>query len=470
MEQMDTNLLQSKNQPPAPESKFLHYAVMAVAILIILGSVAYSSSLLFGQTSNNSPVAETSKKPGFFTQIKNLILSSERELKGQAEDRINILLLGIGGEGHDGPYLTDTIILASIKPSTKQVALLSIPRDLLMLIPGYGYRKINNADAFGESKTPGSGPVFASEVISQTLDIPIHYYIRADFQAFKDIVDRLGGIRVYVDKSFTDYTFPAADYKVKTISFEPGWQTMDGETALNFARSRHGTNGESNDFARSHRQQKILLAVKNKVSSSFFFTAGKIQDILSSLEKHVNTNMEWWEIAGFYKLTKNLDYENMINRVLEDGPGKPLVQSRYGDAEVLEPRHDNFDEIKQITRNIFSEETAKAPVAEPANTARGRSLDPVIEIQNGTWLFGLAAKTKVELETKGVKITNIGNAQARDYSKTVIYDMSAGRFKKELNQIKDLLGAEIKSPPEALTVASSTPDILIIIGADKKTE
>lgn len=467
---MDTNLLQSKNQPPAPASRFWHYSVMAVAILIILGSVVYSSSILFGSTSNNAPPAETNKKPGFFTQIKNLILSSDRELKGQTEDRINILLLGIGGEGHDGPYLTDTIILASIKPSTKQVALLSIPRDLLMLIPGYGYRKINNADAFGESKTPGYGPVFASEVISQTMDIPIHYYIRADFQAFTDIIDRLGGIRVYVDKSFTDYTFPTADYKVKTLSFEQGWQTMDGVTALNFARSRHGTNGESNDFARSHRQQKILLAVKNKVVSSFFFTVGKIQDILSSLDKRVKTNMEWWEIASLYKITKDLDYENMINRVLEDGPGKPLIQSRYGDAEVLEPRHDNFDEIKLIARNIFSEESVKPPAPEPANTGRGRSFDPIIEIQNGTWFFGLAAKTKVELETKGVKITDIGNAQARDYSITVIYDMSAGRFKKELNQIKDLLGAEVKNPPAALTAASSTPDILIIIGADKKTD
>lgn len=467
---MDTNLLQVKNQPPAPESKFLHYAVITVAILIILGSAAYSSSILFGSTSNGAPTAETSKKPGFFTQIKNLILSSDRELKGQTEDRVNILLLGIGGESHDGPYLTDTIILASIKPSTKQVALLSIPRDLLMLIPGYGYRKINNADAFGESKMPGYGPVFASEIIGQTLDIPIHYYIRADFQAFKDIIDRLGGIRVYVDKSFTDYTFPTYDYKVKTISFEQGWQTLDGETALNFARSRHGTNGESNDFARSHRQQKILLAVKNKVSSSFFFTVGKIQDILSSLEQHVNTNLEWWEIAGLYKLTKNLDYENMINRVLEDGPGKPLIQSRYGDAEVLEPRNDNFDEIKLIARNIFSEEAAKAPVAEPTNLTHGRSLDPIIEIQNGTWIFGLAAKTKVELENKGVKITDVGNAQTRDYIQTVIYDMSAGRFKKELNKIKILLNTEIKNPPAALTAASSTPDILIVIGADKKIE
>lgn len=464
---MDTNLLQPKNQPPSPESKFLHYAVMAAAILIILGSVTYSSSILFNSTSNGAPAAETYKKPGFLTQIKNLILSSDRELNGQTEDRINILLLGIGGEGHDGPYLTDTIILASIKPSTKQVALLSIPRDLLMLIPGYGYRKINNADAFGESKTPGYGPIFASEVISQTLDIPIHYYIRADFQAFKDIVDRLGGIRVYVDKSFTDYTFPTADYKVKTISFEQGWQTMNGETALNFARSRHGTNGESNDFARSHRQQKILLAVKNKVSSSFFFTVGKIQDILSSLDKRVNTNLEWWEIAAIYKMTKTLDYENMINRVLEDGPGKPLIQTRYGDAEVLEPRNDNFDEIKLIARNIFSEEAVKPPAPEPAKTTRGQSLDPVIEIQNGTWLFGLAAKTKVELETKGVKITDIGNAQTRDYSKTAIYDMSDGRFKKILYQIRDLLGAEIKNSPENLFNVSSTPDILIVVGTDK---
>ena len=213
-----------------------------------------------------------SEHPGkalkLISQVRNFILSSDRNIKGQADDRINILLLGIGGEGHDGAYLTDTIILASIKPSTKQLSLISIPRDLIVPIPGgYGYRKINSADSYGEIQQKGNGAEFAKQVVEQVFNISIHYYARIDFKAFKEIVDRVGGVEVYVDNTFTDNTFPTEDYLYRTISFKKGQQTLDGQNALDFARSRHGNNNEGSDFARARRQQKIILALKDKLFS-----------------------------------------------------------------------------------------------------------------------------------------------------------------------------------------------------------
>jgi LCP family protein required for cell wall assembly len=124
------------------------------------------------------------------------------KLKGEGDGRINILMLGIGGPGHDGPYLSDTIMIMSIDPKTKDVAMLSVPRDLWVQIPGYGSAKVNAACAYGESEhyTGGCGAL-AKDTLSKILDIPIHYYIRVDFSAFRQAVDSVGGVDVNVEKA-----------------------------------------------------------------------------------------------------------------------------------------------------------------------------------------------------------------------------------------------------------------------------
>lgn len=468
MEETNTNLLNPETNPPRKTWRYVFLFLLMILILIGAGVAAFA---VFGNDNTNT-AGLNQKKPGFLTQIKNLILSSDRQLKGEAEDRINILLMGIGGEGHDGPYLTDTMILASIKPSTNQIAMLSIPRDLLVNIPGYGFRKINNADAFGETQKPGYGPVLATDVVQTILQQPIHYYIRVDFKAFKDIIDEFGGVKVNVDKSFVDNEYPTYDFKVQTISFEKGSQTMDGETALRFARSRHGANGEGSDFARSRRQQKIITALKDEVfSSSLFTNAGRIQGIVESLKQNLQTNAEMWEINKFYKLAKRLDYENLINRVLETGHNQPLVENMYNGASVVEPRLGNFDEVARIAANLFAEgklTIVSAPTpATPVEPVK--PVGPKIELQNGTWVLGLAAKTKTELENQGVKIEVIGNAKTRNYNKTIVYDFSQGKFTVDLNKLKTTLSAEIITHPQPQLFTSSTPDILVIVGLDKKT-
>ncbi|MFH1286415.1 MAG: LCP family protein [Candidatus Magasanikbacteria bacterium] len=211
------------------------------------------------------PVTLEPKKPeGLLKRLKHFIFQKEVDLEGQEEDRINILILGMGGPGHDGPYLTDTIIIASVKPSNGQIAMISIPRDLGVNIPKYGWRKINSANALGEVNKPNWGAAYTTELIENTFDIDIHYYARVDFKAFEEIIDEVGGITVNVDRSFVDREYPAAADKYQVVSFTKGEQKMEGNDALKYARSRHGNNGEGSDFARARRQQKVLLAPKGK--------------------------------------------------------------------------------------------------------------------------------------------------------------------------------------------------------------
>jgi len=466
MEEIHTNLLEPQNQPKRKIWKYI-FLFLTLVILFYIGGKAYQ---VYSEKKTNPSQNITTKtrRPSFFTQLKNLILSKDRELEGENEDRINILLLGIGGEGHDGPYLADTIIILSLKPKEKQVAMLSIPRDLLVNIPNYNFAKINLVNAIGETRANGSGPAFTAEIISQMLNLPIHYYVRVDFSAFKELIDEVDDIDVSVDKNFTDYNYPTVDHKLQTISFEKGWQKMDGDAALKFARSRHGGNGEGSDFARSRRQQKILTALKNKIfSSSTLLYPWRIKNMMQNLNTNVVTNLEFWEITRFYKLAKELDYENMINRVLSNGPNQPLIDAQYNGSYVLETRTGDFTELGRIAQNIFMEKPSN--LTEPALAVAQLFPKnwPRVEIQNGTWIFGLSAKTKLLLEEKKMPIFNITNAAKRDYEKTAIYDLSGGKFAKIITQLKNELSAEILNEPNAGLSASST-DIVIIVGTDRE--
>jgi len=385
----------------------------------------------------------------------SLIPGQDKMLRGEDQDRINILLLGIGGEGHPGANLTDTIILVSIKPSTNQVALTSIPRDLSIPIPGYGWHKINYANHFGELQASGQGPEFAAEVISKVFDLPIDYYARVDFAGFIKVIDELGGVKINVDNAFTDYEFPTDDYGFQTVSFKQGWQKMDGQTALNFARSRHGNNKESSDFARSKRQQKVLQAIKDEaLSFTTFLSYRKITTLLDFYKDHVNTNLQPWEIFKLAKIAKKIDKTKIKNLVLENGPDDPLYATNINGAYLLFPKDMSFSRIQQMFKYVFDPEKE----AEEKVT---------VEIQNGTKIEGLAYRTSVDLKKLGYEVTKYSNAQKQDFQQTIIYDLTNGQKNEALQNLKTKLNATLEFPkPDWLSI-DTNPDFIIILGQNQ---
>ena len=173
------NLLEPRNpsqinntqKPTNNKVIFLIIAVIILALATIFVIRAANSSKWPENAATYDPVSLTPKKIGFFQTIKNFIFHSDNIVTGQQDDRINILLLGIGGPGHDGPYLSDTNIIISLKPSTKEAALISIPRDLAVKIDGHGLRKINNADAFGEAEKANNGGEYARRIFAETFNL-----------------------------------------------------------------------------------------------------------------------------------------------------------------------------------------------------------------------------------------------------------------------------------------------------------
>jgi LCP family protein required for cell wall assembly len=310
----------------------------------------------------------------------------------QDDGRTNILLLGsdkrnTGAEsGRD--TLTDTILVASIGNVDNDVVLISLPRDLWVpnytLENGYSYSsKINEVYT-------RSGIEELKKQMEIVLGIPIHYHVMVTFDLFENVINILGGIDVDVENSFTDYSYPIegkendlcgksqeeADKIIseavekelnlervafenfscrwETISFEKGLQTMDGNTALKYARSRHGDNGEGTDFARSKRQQNVISAIKNKaLSLETLINPGKIKDLYNQYAENVDTNIDLQSVQSFYSLSQKLDFEKIISIVLDDRSEAneggllyhPSDMTLYRNQYVLVPQTGDFSQI-----------------------------------------------------------------------------------------------------------------------------
>lgn len=477
MENENINLIDTNPQKqPKKVSKLLIYPLVIIVVLFVVltRNVLLSEDGIFKYIITN------------FTQFTPE--NEDKVLSGEEDDRMNILLMGIGGLNHDGGTLTDTIMVASIKPSTKQTALISVPRDLYVELPDYGKRKINSAYALTERDAPGSGGLVASKVVSETLGIPIHYYVTVDFAGFKDLVDNLGGLDVYVPQGFVDYQYPDENYEYQTIRFEKGWTVMDGDQALKFARSRHGlclercAYTEGSDFARSKRQQIILKSFKDEVLSAKTLTRPKdVLALYNAYRANIDTNIEVWELFKFKDLAREINNDEITHLVLDDSPQGFLYAANINGAYVLLPKNNDFADIQNAVANIFTSEEvidnviSIAPTSEPEITR--------IEIQNGTTINGLASKFAETFEDEGFYITKIGNAQEQDIAETIIYDLTDGNHEKELQLLqKKLNNAKIAlSVPESLfndnpaisageEKKDSNADFLIILGEDQDSE
>ena len=441
--------------------------------MIVIGLI-FSGKVLISSQNGTDWFSGT----GFFDKLKHLVPISDKTLKGEENDRVNVLLLGMGGEGHDGAYLTDTMMLASFQPSTKQISLISIPRDLVA--PVSNWQKVNSINAYAEKDNPGGGGEATAKAFAELLQTPIDYYIRVDFDGFSNIINELGGIEINVENVLDDYSYPIfgrednPNYysRYEHLRIEKGLQTMDGSLALKYARSRHALGSEGSDFARARRQQLILEAVKNKLlSSKTLLNPVMITKLVNELSKSISTNLNTWEVLRFWEMFKNVDRSQIINKVLSDAPDGLLISGTgENGAYILTPRSGNFSEVRNLVKNIFITSPAGSVMTPVKKIVKITDAAQVV-ILNGTWIGGLAGKTAVILEQSGFVISKIGNAPERNYTQTIVYSLATSTVKeKSLKTLEALTGATHFSDSPAwindYLAASTPPDFLLIIGTD----
>jgi len=265
-------------------------------------------------------------------------------------DRLNILLLGLRGvDDPNGGLLTDTMMIMSMKVDTGEVALISIPRDLYVEIPySEAKGKINEAYAYGMKNGDWQGGLdYSKNVTEEVTGLDIHYTVSVDFEAFKEIIDTLGGVTIYLDRPFSEmYQFEEGG-----IALPAGENIIDGDTALLFVRARFS----SNDFERAKRQQQVLVSVKNKaLNLGILSSPTKMISILNSLGKHVRTDAELWEIQEMAKLVYKMS-DSDIKRQVFDTTEAGLLYETYssGGAYILLPDGDDYEAIHETCADIF---------------------------------------------------------------------------------------------------------------------
>lgn len=300
------------------------------------------------------------KESTLLKTTKNFLANEKKVLKGSERKRINLLLLGMGGEGHKGKYLTDTIMLVSINPENYQTALLSIPRDLYVKIPDTAiHTKINAVYAYEteNGKNSNNPPLETlKKLIQEITGQEVDYYLALDFDGFKKIIDDLGGIEAEVNQDILDERYPGPNFSYETFALAKGFHHLDGETALKYARVRHVAGG---DFGRAQRQQNVLAAAKNKAFSlETFLNPAKVVSLLNDLGEHIRTDISLEEIPSFWTLTKNINAYQATNKVLDAWSPDSLLASSHvllggQNAYVLLPRGKNYSAIQELAENIF---------------------------------------------------------------------------------------------------------------------
>jgi LCP family protein required for cell wall assembly len=347
------------------------------------------------------------KTASVYPFLFQLLFNRGINLKQTTDNRVNILLLGIGGGGHDGPNLTDTIIFASLDSKNNKVTLVSIPRDLWVPDLTGSVKKINEAYSDGESLRKGGGLALAEAAVGKITGQNIDYGVRIDFSGFVKAVDIIGGLDINVDNTFDDYQYPIDGKENDScghtteelqslantpedqlpqvfpcrylhVHFDKGLQHMNGQTALEFVRSRHASQSvEASDFSRSKRQEKVISAFKNKVlSAQTLINPGKIISLYAVLQGSIDTDIKQSEFDDFIRLATKIRSAKIQSVVIDQGddqtqrPGlliNPPLTSDYDYAWTLIPRTGNGS-FAEIQNYISCEVTKGNCFVSPAPT------------------------------------------------------------------------------------------------------
>jgi LCP family protein required for cell wall assembly len=385
-------------------------------------------------------------------------------LKGEGDGRVNILLLGNGGRGHEAPDLTDTIMVASIDPVNNKVALVSIPRDLWISLPGHGSMKLNAAFETGKydylgkidssnanDKAIQAGFATADQAIEQVLGINIHYNALVNFISFKKAVDTIGGVTVDVPETLYD----------RSMAWENGWnpvlakkgrQIFDGKHALIYVRSRHS----SSDFARSNRQRAVLTAIKNKVVTlGTLSNPIKISQLLNTFGNNVKTDLSLQDAGRVYALTKGIADKSIKSIGLGDN-NTLVTTGRVGNQSIVLPTAGltDYSEIQtyirqQLPDGYIVKEHAKVLVL-------NATTDPD---------FGKNEVT--ELATYGYQVAG-GDGYGTTMAETQLIDLSHGTKKYTENYLQHHYAVKATSTLPG-GVQAGDADFIIVLGNNETT-
>lgn len=370
---------------------------------------------------------------------------------------INVLLLGSDARpGESDISNTDTMILLSFDPRNQTIGLLSMPRDLWVPIPGFGYdTRINTAYPLGETYGyEGGGPQLAKDTVSSFIGQPVQYYARVNFQGFVELVDMIGGVDVVVPFDIYDDQYPTEDYGVMTFQLSAGPQHLDGQTALMYVRTRN----VDDDYGRAGRQQQVIRAVADKVlrADTLSTLLPKLPRLLMTVGNTVQTDIP---------MSLQLELANFLSGNSLREVRQLVLDNRFGTEGYSEEGAWILQPDRALVRAAMEDFFAPPSVAGGSGTVTMGNNEWVrIEILNGTGEPGVAAHTRDLLQSQGYQVVSIGDADRNDYGRTLIINYGVP------NEVVEQVGTDLELDPNLSSLqglnTSAPVDVRIVVGRD----
>lgn len=394
--------------------------------LVVFLTIAIGVLFGFWQHSNRSA---SDPRQDIIGRIKRQLLTT----RTSTSEPINILL--IGSDSRDGEDArSDTLIFLNVNFQARRAYLVSIPRDTRVYIPGYGQDKINAAYAYGQAE-------LSIRTIEDFLGVDLNHFVEVDFEGFKDMVDTLGGIDINVKKGIDDRSY---QYRMRIPT---GRQRMDGETALNYVRYRHG----DSDFNRAGRQQEFLKALAANAFRPR--TVLKLPKLVGILNENVGTDMSDRDMLGLANFLRNLPKTRMDSITLAG------ESTMIGGISFVEP---DPVFLVELMERVEAGRSLKSMKSWDESDKMSMDFKPgQVVVLNGSGKAGLATRARARLVGYGVSGVRIGNAESYAFKRTRI--LFAHKDKARAQRLRRLLyqDAVLKE-----TAGTSTSDIRIILGFD----
>jgi len=284
--------------------------------------------------------------------------------KWDGDDPLHILLLGVDTRPTDtGAPRSDTIIVVRVDPAAKRVDMFSIPRDLLVAIPGFSTgEKVNAAYPWGELyEVEGGGPRLIMDTIELNFGIHIDHFATVDIAGMERIVDTIGGVIVDVKAPLKDDQYPTYDYGYTRAFFSTGLQRLNGVQAVQYARTRHS----DGDYKRSERQQELLLAIRSQILTTGIIS--ELPQLISQVGDALRTDLSPQQALSLARLAQELPREQIYSHSLVPYTQAAIINEGWylvGNWEALRWLAQNLVDDPDATSNPALTPTETAPVEE----------------------------------------------------------------------------------------------------------
>ena len=375
--------------------------------------------------------------------------------------RVTVLIIGLDyrdWQADVGAPRSDTMMLLTIDPLTKTAGMLSIPRDLWVNIPDFGYNRINTAYSLGENwKLPGGGPGLAVRTVEDFLGIPIQYYAQIDFITFERMIDEIGGVIVTPSQTVT---IDPLGNDTNPVTLQAGVTVaIPGDLALAYARARHTKDG---DVDRATRQQDVIFGIRERIMNYWPTLVPKIYPLYQELSSGIHTNMTLEDAIRLALLAREVPKASITKGVIDFTMANPItinLPDAGGPADILRPIP---DQIRLLRDKIFTPGGVLSPMAigDPLKLAIDENAR--IAVLNGTYTEGIAAKTMDYFKSQGLNVTVSGNSGDK-VSTTLLVDHTGKPYLlKYLMTIMKIGSSQVRTRFDP----NSSTDMDIVIGDD----